>query len=296
MKKLRYSVLILCLFVGCIEQKSNSDANGFFEATEVVISSQVSGEIIDLNLEEGSSLPAGQYVGLIDTLDLHLNKLALTYQEQALSATKPNIELLLKASKEEIKHLRQEFSRMMALAKENAITSQQLDAITSQLRIAEAKYHALLSTQRASSKSLVSQSEAEMISISQIENLIQKSKLRSPISGTVLQKYIELHEFVTPGQPLFSIADLSKMYLKVYVSGDQLKDLQLGQRVKVFVDLGNKKMTEYEGKIVWISNKSEFTPKSIQTKDERANLVYAVKVVVANDGKIKIGQYGEISF
>lgn len=296
MKKIVYFVLISWLLMGCIEQKSKSDANGFFEATEVVISSQVSGEIVDLNLEEGSSLQAEQYVGLVDTLDLHLKKLALTYKQDALNTTKPNIEVLLKVSKEEIKHLRHELSRMTALAKENAISSQQLDAITSQLKIAEAKYHALVSTQSARYKSIASQSEAEMISIYQIENLIQKSKLRSPISGTVLQKYIELHEFVIPGKPLFSIADLSKMYLKVYVSGDQLKDIQLNQRVKVFVDLGNTKKTEYEGNIVWISSKSEFTPKSIQTKDERANLVYAVKVVVLNDGKIKIGQYGEILF
>lgn len=289
-------MLILFLLVGCAEKGRDTVANGFFEATEIVISSQVSGVVTEFNIEEGGALKAGQYVGLVDTMDLHLQKLALSYKNQALGATKPNIGLLLKGSKEEIKHLQQELNRTKMLAKSDAITGQQIDAITSQLRIAEAKYEALLSTQGANIKSIDYQSDAGEASISQIDNSIFKSKITSPISGIVLQKFIETHEFVVPSQPLFIIADLSKMYLKAYISGEQLKDIQLNQKVRVFADLGNKESTKYDGKIVWISSKSEFTPKNIQTKDERANLVYAIKVAVVNDGKIKIGQYGEIAF
>ena len=296
MRDLICSVAILFLLLGCGKENGDADANGFFEATEILVSSPVSGEIVDLNLEEGCTLQAGQYIGLIDTLDLHLQKRALIYKEQALRVTKPNLETLLKSSAEEIRHLRQELKRVEALVNENASTSQQLDATTSQLKVAEAKFNALRSTQGASAKSIDFQLEAGLVNISQIENLILKSKITSPISGIVLQKYIEKHEFVVPSQPLFVIADLSKMYLKAYISGDQLKDIQLNQRVKVFADYGDTNRREYEGNVIWISNKSEFTPKNIQTKDERAHLVYAVKIAVINDGKIKIGQYGEIAF
>ncbi len=296
---LLHFVLGIVLLSSCSNNDGDYDASGSFEATEIIVSSEANGKIEKLSIMEGQQLEKGEQVGLIDTTQLYLQKMNLRSNVKGVRAQQPNIATQTASIKEQIATLEREKQRTTNLIKANAATQKQLDDINGQLEVLQKQLSASQSTLQKSSQNITAQSSAIDIQIEQIEDKLQKSIIRSPITGTVLNKYSEEGELANMGTPLFKIADINNMTLRVYVTNDQLTSLKLNDKVQVYVDQGsessdNKKM--YEGVVTWISDKSEFTPKTIQTKNERANLVYAMKVSVKNDGYLKMGMYGEVKF
>ena len=294
-----YIVLGIMLFSACSNKDGDYDASGSFEATEIIVSSEASGKILYLNIMEGEQLQKGEQVGLIDTTQLYLQKMNLLSNIKGVRAQQPNIATQTASIKEQISTLEREKQRTTNLIKANAATQKQLDDINSQIEVFQKQLSASESTLSKSSQNITAQSSGMDIQIEQIEDRLQKSMITSPITGNVLNKYVEEGELANMGTPLFKIADIDNMILRVYVTNDQLSKIKLNDKIQVFVDKTdqdseNKKM--YEGVVTWISAKSEFTPKTIQTKNERANLVYAMKVSVKNDGYLKIGMYGEVKF
>lgn len=289
----------ILILTSCSNKDGDYDASGSFEATEIIVSSEANGKIEYLSLMEGQQLEKGQRVGLIDTTQLYLQKMNLLSNVKGVRSQQPDIAAQTASIKEQINTLEREKQRTTNLIKANAATQKQLDDINGQIEVLQKQLSASESTLQKSSQNITAQSSAMDIQIEQIEDRLQKSIITSPITGTVLNKYAEEGELANMGTPLFKIADINNMILRVYVTNDQLSDIKLNNKVQVFVDQGSqsdesRKM--YEGVVTWISDKSEFTPKTIQTKNERANLVYATKVSVKNDGYLKIGMYGEVKF
>jgi HlyD family secretion protein len=287
-----FSLLLLSSCNNGIEQ----DATGTFEATEIIISSETAGKLTQFVVEEGSLLQAGVEIGCVDTVQLYLKKKQLQASFQAVLSRKPDIAKQIAAVREQITTQKRELNRFEILVKNNAATQKQVDDIRSSIAVLEKQQEAQLSALKSSDRSLSDESEAVAIQIEQLDDQLMKSHISSPIDGTVLVKYAEPNELVTMGKPLFKIADLSEMTLRAYITNAQLNQIRLGQKVKVFTDSGKDAYKENEGVIYWISSQAEFTPKTIQTKDERENLVYAIKIRVKNDGLIKIGMYGEVRF
>ena len=290
--------LAIVLLSACSGSDGDYDASGSFEATEIIVSAEASGKIERLTLMEGQLLEKGEQVGLIDTTQLYLQKMNLLTNVKGVRAQQPNIVAQTASIKEQISTLQREKQRTTNLIEANAATQKQLDDINSQIEVLEKQLAASESTLQKSSQNITAQSSALDIQIEQLEDRLQKSIIKSPIRGTVLNKYAEEGELAGMGTPLFKVANIDNMTLRVYVTNDQLKDVKLNDRVQVYVDQGDESGSRkaYEGVVTWISDKSEFTPKTIQTKNERANLVYAMKVTVRNDGYLKIGMYGEVSF
>ena len=290
--------LAIVLLSACSGSDGDYDASGSFEATEIIVSAEASGKIERLTLMEGQLLEKGEQVGLIDTTQLYLQKMNLLTNVKGVRAQQPNIVAQTASIKEQISTLQREKQRTTNLIEANAATQKQLDDINSQIEVLEKQLAASESTLQKSSQNITAQSSALDIQIEQLEDRLQKSIIKSPIRGTVLNKYAEEGELAGMGTPLFKVANIDNMTLRVYVTNDQLKDVKLNDRVQVYVDQGDESGSRkaYEGVVTWISDKSEFTPKTIQTKNERANLVYAMKVTVRNDGYLKIGMYGEIKF
>ena len=290
--------LAIVLLSACSGSDGDYDASGSFEATEIIVSAEASGKIERLTLMEGQLLEKGEQVGLIDTTQLYLQKMNLLTNVKGVRAQQPNIVAQTASIKEQISTLQREKQRTTNLIKANAATQKQLDDINSQIEVLEKQLAASESTLQKSSQNITAQSSALDIQIEQLEDRLQKSIIKSPIRGTVLNKYAEEGELAGMGTPLFKVANIDNMTLRVYVTNDQLKDVKLNDKVQVYVDQGDESGSRkaYEGVVTWISDKSEFTPKTIQTKNERANLVYAMKVTVRNDGYLKIGMYGEIQF
>ncbi len=289
---LTFSLLLLFSCKGGIEQ----DATGTFEATEVIISSETAGKLMRFDVEEGGELKAGVEIGYVDTVQLYLKKKQLQASYQAVLSRKPDIAKQIAATREQISTQKRELNRFETLVKNNAATQKQVDDIGSSIAVLEKQQEAQLSVLKNSDQSLSDESEAVAIQIEQLDDQLMRSHISSPIDGTVLVKYTEPNELVNMGKPLFKIADLSEMTLRAYISNAQLTQIRLGQKVKVFTDSGKDAYRENEGVIYWISSQAEFTPKTIQTKDERENLIYAIKIRVKNDGLIKIGMYGEVKF
>jgi len=292
-----YLSIILCLFMllsGCGNKKFDFDATGSFEATEVIVSSEAAGRILTFDIMEGKEVTAGEQVGVIDSLQLYLSKLQLMQNISSVESNKPNVSTQVAATREQLLKQQTERTRVENLLKAEAATQKQLDDINSAILVLERQLTAQLSTLNNSVSSLDAQSSAIEIQIAQIEDRLSKCIIQSPISGIVLAKYAEAGELAVAGKPLFKVADMKRLFLRSYFTSGQLATIQLGQTVKVFADFGGDKRREYKGTITWISDKSEFTPKSIQTKKDRENLVYAVKIAVENDGYIKIGMYGEV--
>lgn len=290
--------LAIVLLSACSGSDGDYDASGSFEATEIIVSAEASGKIERLTLMEGQLLEKGEQVGLIDTTQLYLQKMNLLTNVKGVRAQQPNIVAQTASIKEQISTLQREKQRTTNLIEANAATQKQLDDINSQIEVLEKQLAASESTLQKSSQNITAQSSALDIQIEQLEDRLQKSIIKSPIRGTVLNKYAEEGELAGMGTPLFKVANIDNMTLRVYVTNDQLKDVKLNDRVQVYVDQGDESGSRkaYEGVVTWISDKSEFTPKTIQTKNERANLVYAMKVTVRNDGYLKIGMYGEVQF
>lgn len=291
MKKI-YLLLIPVLFAACNGNENGSDAYGNFEAKEVIISAEAQGKIIDLNLEEGNQLKKGEYVGCIDTIPLSIQKEQLEAQKQAVASKMANVRAQVDVQDEQKSTLKTEKERIEKLYKDNAATKQQLDDIVG-------KYD-VLEKQIAATKTQINSISREMDVIDKqvklINEQISKAKIINPVNGTVLEKYVEENEIAVMGKALYKIARLDEIELRVYVSGAQLPNVKLGQKVKVYIDKDQETNQEYAGEVFWISDQAEFTPKIIQTKEERVNMVYAVKVRVKNDGKLKIGMPGEVSF
>ena len=296
---LLYIGLGIALLSSCSSNDGDYDASGSFEATEIIVSSEASGKIERLSVMEGQQLEQGQQVGLIDTTQLYLQKMNLLSNVKGVRSQRPNIAAQTASIKEQITTLEREKQRTTNLIEANAATQKQLDDINGQMEVLEKQLAASQSTLQKSSQNITAQSSALDIQIEQLDDRLQKSIITSPITGTVLNKYSEQGELANMGTPLFKIADINNMTLRVYVTNDQLSAIKLNDKVQVFVDESNDSDANnraYEGVVSWISDKSEFTPKTIQTKNERANLVYAMKVTVKNDGYLKIGMYGEVKF
>ncbi len=291
-----FMLSIVCLLYACKEKEQVADGSGSFEAEETIISSQAQGMLMQFNVQEGQVLVAGDAVGYVDSVQLSLRKRQLEAQIIALVGKKPDIPVQLSVLQEQLKAAMKERERISNLVKGDAATPKQLDDINDQIRLVQKQISAQKSSLHISSSGISKEATAMQIQLLELEDQLKKCTIVNPLNGTVLSKYAEQNEVVSPGKPLYKIADLSNIILRAYITGDQLVLAKLNQTVKVFTDNGKGGFNETEGVITWISDKAEFTPKSIQTKEERANKVYAIKVKVKNDGKYKIGMYGEIKF
>ena len=254
------------------------------------------GKLVRFDVEEGAQLKQNQIVGVIDTLQLYLKKKQLEASVKAVLSKQPDVATQLAALQEQIKTAEIEKKRVENLVKSNAATTKQLDDVNAQLEVLNKQYNATKSSLTITKQGLQSETFPLQIQIEQINDQLSKSRIINPVDGVVLTRYTKQNEVTATGKALYKIADLSEMTLRAYVNGDQLGQIKLGQKVKVFVDKGESEQKEMSGEIYWVSSKAEFTPKTIQTKDERANLVYAIKVRVKNDGYLKIGMYGEVKF
>lgn len=284
---------VLIALVACGKTTENYDANGVFETTEVVVSSETSGRILQLDLEEGSTINAFQVVGHIDSTQLLLKKKQLEASLKGLRNRRPDLSKQVAALEQQLTTARKERKRVQNLVNAEASTSKQLDDVDAQIAVLEKQLAASRSTLETTLGGLSGDQEALTVQIEQVNDQLTKCHLSSPIGGTVLAKYTQAGELTAAGKPLFKVGDVKNLILRAYITSDQLTQLKLGQQVTVYVDRGKKTAT-YKGTITWISSTAEFTPKTIQTRDERANLVYAIKVAVKNDGFLKIGMYGGI--
>lgn len=286
----------LLLVVSCSNGDDRYDASGTFEATEVNIASEANGTIEQLDLEEGQVLEIGQYLGYIDSVQIYLQKQQLEAQVNVLLNRRPDIALQLSSLEEQLRQAKREQQRIQNLVNGKAAPQKALDDATSQVDIIENQIKAQKSTLSISTASLVNETEPLQAQIRQLNDKLEKCKIINKIKGTVLTKFVEANEATVQGAPLYSIANLDELTLRAYITGEQLPDVKIGQKVKVFTDSSSDDFKTYEGTVEWVSDKAEFTPKTIQTKDERANLVYAVKIKVPNNGYLKIGMYGEVKF
>lgn len=288
--------LLLSTLVACSSDKKKYDATGTFEATEVTISANASGELLHLSLTEGQEVKAGQVLGLVDTTQLHLRKLQLLSSAQAVGGRQSNVAIQVATLREQVAAQRRELARFTELQQQGAATEKQVSDLRDQLAITERQLTAQQDALTTNNRSLSDEVSTLGVQIQQVNDQLQKSVITAPIDGTVLAKYAEAGELAAPGRALFKLADLKQIYLRAYIDASQLTAVKLGQEVTVYADQGKSQRKAYKGQISWISGKAEFTPKTIQTRDERANLVYAVKIRVANDGLIKSGMYGEVKF
>jgi HlyD family secretion protein len=286
---------VILISFACGRDSEIYDASGSFEATEIIVSSEVGGKILEMNIEEGDSVEGGAILGQIDTVQLWLKKRQILATVRALEARRPELRKQIAAIEEQISVQTREKERIERLLKAGAATGKQLDDINASISILTKQLDAQRSSLANTSGGLTEDASALMIQADQLDDQLKRSRITSPITGTILTKYAEAGEVTGAGKPLFKIADMDRMILKAYITSDILTQVKQGQSVKVYADFGEEGSREYEGKIVWISDKAEFTPKTIQTKDERANLVYAVKIAVKNDGYLKIGMYGGLS-
>ncbi len=289
-------LIFLALTGACTSNSSDSDATGNFETDEVIVSAEASGKVLQLDIQEGQALHAHQLVGYVDTIQLVLQKKQIQYSIQAVLARRANTTVQLSALQEQLANANKEKIRVENLLKADAATQKQLDDANNQVLVLEKQIGALNSTLTIANSSLKSETLPLQAQLDQVQDLIKKSKVVNPIEGTVLTQYTLKDEVVSPGKALYKIADLSTLTLRAYVSENQLAEIKIDQKVNVNVDAADGKYKPYEGIITWVSDKAEFTPKTIQTKDERANLVYAIKIKVKNDGFLKLGMYGEVKF
>lgn len=296
--KLNFSILVIALvtFTGCDNSNKKHDASGTFEATETIISAEANGKIMMLSVNEGDEVKAGQLLGYIDSTQLHFTKLQLQQNQKAILSGKPDIKTQLEALERELVNALADKKRIENLVKGEVASQKQLDDANTRIAVIKAKIDAQKSMLNTTTSTIHEQSRTISVQLAQVEDQLMKCKIVNPVAGTVLATYAAQFEMTSAGRPLYKVADLSTINLKAYVTSDQFTSLKLGQLVKVQVDGQEGETKMYEGVVEWINSKAEFTPKTIQTKNERANLVYAIKVKVKNDGLLKIGMYGEVIF
>lgn len=283
------ALLVITSLISCTKDNEKADAYGNFEATEVTISAEANGKLLAFNIEEGNQLEANAAIGIIDTTQLHLSKLQLIASKKTITSKSENVLSQKGILQEQLETTLIEQKRIKNMFTENAATQRQVDEINGKVNVLKKQINSV-ATQNTPINNEAKSIDAQL---AKIDDQIQKSYLINPIKGTVLAKYAEPNEITAFGKPLYKIADISEMTLRGYVSETQLPQLKIGQKVTVKIDYG-KEMKKYQGTISWISSSAEFTPKVIQTKEERVNLVYAVKVNVKNDGSLKIGMPGEM--
>ncbi len=287
-----FYLLNLGLLTACNNGEPASDAYGNFEATEVEVAAEVNGKLLEFEVEEGQTLQKDEIIGFIDTTQLHLQKEQLKAKRASIAAKTSNVLAQIDVLKEQLKVLQTDKQRTENLLKDQAATPKQLDDINGQISVTKSQIKSI----RTQNISVLSEIKATDAQIAQIEDQIEKSILKNPVKGTVLVKFAEPSEFAAIAKPLYRIADLDHLYLRAYVTGAQLPHLKIGEEVKVLIDENRTENQALSGTVSWISDEAEFTPKIIQTKEERVNLVYAFKVRVPNDGSIKIGMPGEVQF
>ncbi|MDM8161745.1 HlyD family efflux transporter periplasmic adaptor subunit [Labilibaculum sp. K2S] len=283
---------ILFFSFGCNQNETESDAFGNFEATEYMISAENSGKILALDVNEGDVFSEAKQVGLIDTIQLYLQREQLKAQKSAVASGVKNILSRIAVYQEQISILEKDKSRIDKMFADGAATSKDVDDVNGGILLAQKQIQSV----KTENAKVLGELESLDRKIESLNDLIEKSKIYVPETATVLEKYHEAYEMVNTGTPLFKLADLRTLDLRVYISGDQLSELKIGQEVKVLIDKNKEENEMLQGKVTWISSQSEFTPKIIQTKKERVKLVYALKVKVVNDGRLKIGMPGEIRF
>lgn len=293
MKNILFATLTL-LFFSCSPKGVKWDATGTFEATEVTVSSEGVGNIYYLNVEEGDLLDSGKIVGQIDTVQLYLKKLQLEASRSGAISRKQDVAKQIAATQQQIEWQLSEKDRYEKLVLQNAATQKQVDDIVNQILVLRKQLIAQRSTLETSNKGIADDGESIEIQIAQIEDQLRKCRIISPITGSVLIRYAEAGEYAQTGKQLFTVADMENIFLRAYITSDQLSQIKIGQKVKVYSDLAADQQREYDGTVEWIAARGEFTPKTIQTREERANMVYAVKIAVENDGFLKIGMYGEV--
>jgi HlyD family secretion protein len=296
---MKYPILFLnliLLFAACSSNNKNNDASGMFEATEVIVSAETTGKILIFTIQEGQKVQPSELLGIIDTTQLHLQKVQLMQSKKQVGARKQDVGTQLASLEEQLAYQQREKTRIEKLIAAKAGNVKQLDDINAQILIIQKQIVAAKDNLEKNNQGVSDNTGLVEAQIAAINDQLSKAYIKSPVVGTVLVKYAEAGEVTAMGRPLFKIADLENLYLRAYITSAQLTQIQLDQKVIVYSDFGEKERREYNGVITWISSEAEFTPKTIQTKDERANLVYAIKILVKNDGYLKIGMYGEVRF
>ena len=296
MKKLMIMAAGLAMLVGCGNNEMEYDATGTFEATEVTVAAEQSGVLMMFDVNEGDELALGKEVGLVDTTQIWLKIQQAGATKEVYQSQKPDMEKQIAATRQQLAKAKQDQQRYKELVADGAAPSKMLDDATNQVAVLQKQLDAQISSLSTQLSTLNSQLSTVDVQVSQLQDQLQKCHIAAPIKGTVLEKYVEKGEFVATGKPLFKMANTEQMFIRAYVTSAQLKDIKVGQKAKVFADYGDGQKKEYDGTVSWISSRSEFTPKTIQTDDERADLVYALKVTIKNDGYVKIGMYGEVRF
>ena len=282
------------MMAACGGNEKAYDATGTFEATETTVYAEQSGALLTFSVNEGDHIEAGKEVGLIDTTQTWLKIRQLDATKEVYQSQKPDMERQIAATRQQLSKAQQDEQRYRELVADGAAPSKMLDDASSQVKVLQKQLDAQISSLSTSTRSLDKQTVAANVQIEQLRDMLRKCHIVAPTKGTVLEKYVECGEFVVIGKPLFKIADTEQMFMRAYVTSAQLQNIRIGQHVKVFADYGDGQKKAYDGTVSWISSRSEFTPKTILTDDERADLVYAVKVAVKNDGYVKIGMYGEV--
>ena len=310
MKKIIFLSLPILFCISCNKKEKDFDATGIFEATEITVSAQASGEVQQLDITEGQSLDSGARVGQIDVYQLVQKQNELEAAKQQIYANKAatdsrqlDLNKQLASLQQQISHAQRERQRLARLVQDGAVARKLLDDINDQISLLQRQLEATRDQFRSTNASLADQIkgfQAQMKGVEaqqrQLERQIQNASIIVPKGGVVLEQLVKAGEFVGVGKPLFKLAQMDHLYLRAYVTSAQLKSVMLGQKAKVYADYGGGQQQEYVGKVAWISSRSEFTPKTIVTDDERADLVYAVKILIKNDGRVKIGMYGEVKF
>ena len=290
------AMLMVFTLDSCRRKHKQADAYGVFEATEITISSESNGKLLSFDVKEGNTYDAGEEIGLIDTVQLYLQMMQLDASMKAALARRPDIPSQIKTLQEKLVTLEKEKTRVENLVQANAAGSKQLDDIQAEITMTKSQLAATKSSLGTQEKALLGEIEALSFQKLQLETAIASCHIKAPITGTVLKKYIEPNELAFQGKPLFKMADLTNMFIKVYITEDMLSSVKLNQDVEIRIDAQKGEEKKFNGKVSWISPKAEFTPKMIQTKNERVNLVYAVKISFTNDGSAKIGMPGDVVF
>lgn len=296
MKKITFIVLVSLLFGSCWKNDEGADATGSFETTETIVSAEANGKLTQFTVREGDEVKVDQVVGYIDSTQLHLSKLQLMQSQKAILSGRPDIKVQLEALERELDNAITDKQRIENLVKGEVASQKQLDDATMRITVLQSKIAAQKSLLATTTATLNEQAETIRLQLAQMDDQLRKCKIVNPVAGTVLSTYSNPFEMTGIGKPLYKVANLSSLDLKAYITQDQFSQIKIGQAVSVLVDDETENMKTVEGSVSWINSKAEFTPKTIQTKDERANLVYAIKVRVKNDGLLKIGMYGEVKF
>jgi len=294
MQKIYVLAGVALMMAACEGNEKEYDATGTFEATETTVFAEQSGALLSFDVNEGDNIEADKEVGLIDTTQTWLKIQQLNATKEVYQSQKPDMERQIAATRQQLVKAQQDEQRYKELVADGAAPSKMLDDASNQVKVLQKQLDAQISLLSTNTRALDKQTAAADVQVSQLRDMLRKCHIVTPTKGNVLEKYVERGEFVNTGKPLLKIADTEAMHLRAYVTSSQLQNIKLGQNVKVFADYGDNQRKEYEGTISWISSRSEFTPKTILTDDERADLVYAVKVAIKNDGFVKIGMYGEL--